>query len=53
VVKKVVNVEIPFFIAVEGRSRTVWEGWPTVIVQIQCFSFCLRGEVAGRSIAGR
>jgi hypothetical protein len=44
VVEKVANVEITFFITVEGESRVVREGSPTTVVRIQCFSFGLKGE---------
>jgi hypothetical protein len=30
------------YIAVEGESRTVWEGWQAAVVQIQYFVFSSR-----------
>jgi hypothetical protein len=53
VVWRVAKVEITFFIAVEGGSRVVREGWPTAVVRIQCFASSSRGEAMGRSIARR
>jgi hypothetical protein len=41
------------FIVVEGGSQALQGGWPALVVQIQCFDFCLRGEVMGQSIAKR
>jgi hypothetical protein len=44
---RVIKVKMAFFIAVEGGSRAVWGGWPTVVMWIQYFSFGSRGEVTG------
>jgi hypothetical protein len=40
-------------ILVEGGNWTIQEGWPIVVLQIQCFNFGLRGETMGRNIAER
>jgi hypothetical protein len=53
VVEKVANVEITFFITVEGESRAVQEGSPTTVVRIQCFSFGSKVEATGWSFARR
>jgi hypothetical protein len=47
------NIEMIFFIAVEGVSRAVRGGWAAAAVWIQCFDFDSRGEVARGSVAGR
>jgi hypothetical protein len=39
------QVSYDLFIAVESESRMVWGGWPVAMMQIQCFSFGLRGEM--------
>jgi hypothetical protein len=41
------------FIAVDGGCRAVLGGWPAAAVRIQCFSFILRGDATGRTIAER
>jgi hypothetical protein len=36
---RMTNVEMTFFIAVDGGSRAVQRGWLTTVVQIQYFGF--------------
>jgi hypothetical protein len=40
-------------ITVEGGSQTIWGGWLTVVMRIQCFGFDSREEATGRSITER
>jgi hypothetical protein len=47
VVGRITNVEMTFFIAMEGGSRVVRRGWPAVVVRIQCFGFSSREEPTG------
>jgi hypothetical protein len=35
---------------VEGSSQAVQGEWPTVVVQIQCFGFDLRGEARDEAL---
>jgi hypothetical protein len=53
VIKRVTNVEMIFFIAVEGRNWAVWGGWLAAVVWIQCFGFGSRGETVEQSVAKR
>jgi hypothetical protein len=53
VMRRVAKVEMTFFIAVDGGSRAVRGRWTAVKIRIQCFSFGLRGEAMGRSVAIR
>jgi hypothetical protein len=47
------KVKDDLFVAVEGGSRVVQGGWPTAVVQIQCFDFGSRGEAMGRNVVRR
>jgi hypothetical protein len=44
------QVSDDLFIVVEGSSQAVQGEWPTVVVQIQCFSFDLRGEARDEAL---
>jgi hypothetical protein len=47
VVGRVTNVEMTFFIAMQGGSRAVRGWWLMAVVWIQYFDFVLRGEAKG------
>jgi hypothetical protein len=41
------------FLAVESVSWAVRGGWPTAVVQIQCFYFSSRGDATRQNVAER
>jgi hypothetical protein len=53
VIKRVINIEMIFFIAVKGGRRVIRRGWSAVVMWIQYFYFRSRGKGMKRRVVKR